>query len=329
AFSALVGLAVASLRHDLPRRGLGLTHALTIVGLSAGLLLAVAGLVPSLWHGAWAPGEGGTTADARTVSQIDSVLGAAGQQAGQFRALWIGSKWLPEQPTPTRFVPNDFFLTGPSGQELSDLFAGDQGVGDEAFDRIVSSIETGTTDRGGSLLSAFNVAYVVVQPGRGAAPWLAQRDLTLTRSASSFYLFQIDSPIARAGVYNELPSYVTAIAQNKPDITSDTAGIERKVADQQSASAYIEKSVTGPGYVFLAEQRSSGWEASVGDEPLHRADGGWGNAFAIPKGARGDLFLRYGRRTASLLLIIVITLAWIVVIGAAFSRRSRPERTTA
>jgi hypothetical protein len=301
---------------------------LTIVGLSAGLLLAVAGLVPSLWHGAWAPGEDGTIADAHTVTQIDSVLGAAGQQEGQFRALWIGAKWLPEQPTPTRFVPNDYFLTGPRGQELTDLFARGQGVGDAAFDRIVSSIETGTTDRGGSLLSAFNVAYVVVQPGPGAAPWLAQRDLTLTRSASSFYLFQIASPIARAGVYNALPSYVTAIAQNKPDVTSDTAGIERKVADQQSAAAYIEKSVTGPGYVFLAEQRSSGWEASVGDERLRRADGGWGNAFAIPKGARGDLFLRYGRRTASLLLVIAIALAWIVVIGAAFSRRTLTNRTT-
>ncbi|MFN2595021.1 MAG: glycosyltransferase [Actinomycetota bacterium] len=323
AFAALAGLAVASLRLDLPRRGLGLTHALTITGLSVGLLLAVGALLPSLWHGEWAPGQGSSSDSARVTAQIDSVLGAAGQQSGQFRALWVGEKWLPNEATSSRFVPKGYFLTGPKGQELTDLFGRNEDVGDGAFDRVVSSIETGTTDRGGSLLAAFNVGYVVVQSGPEARPWLAQRDLTLTRSAATFNLFSIDSPVARAGVYSALPSWVTAIDQNKPDITSDTTSIEREIAGQLNASSYREKSVAGPGFVFLAEQRSGGWAASIGDERLDRVDGGWGNAFAIPKGVRGDLTLRYARRTTSLLLLLAITLAWIVVVGAAFSRRAR------
>lgn len=323
AFAALTGLAVTSMRLDLPRRGLGLTHALTIGGLAVGLMLAVVGIVPAMWHGEWGPGEGQPAADARVVSQIDSVLGAAGEQSGQFRALWVGSRWHPDQPMPDRFVMNDYFLTGPHGQELTDLFPLDHGAGDAAFHRVVASVEEGTTDRGGSLLGAFNVGYVIVQRGKEAAPWLAQRDLALTRVAPSFYLFQIADPIARAGVYNELPSYLSALEQNKPDITSDTTEIQRKGAEQVSSSSYREENVTGPGVVFLAEQHADGWDATIGDEHLHAVDGGWGNAFAISKGVRGDLTIRYARRTTSLLSLVLIALAWIVAAGAAFSRRTR------
>ena len=93
------------------------------------------------------------------------------------------------------------------------------------------------------------------------------------------------------------------------------------VADQRSASTYTAPHARGPGVLFAAEAHDPRWKANVGGEGLEPVEGGWGNAFQIPSSASGELVLKFPRPFSQVLWLLIILLAWIVIAGAAFSRR--------
>ena len=78
--------------------------------------------------------------------------------------------------------------------------------------------------------------------------------------------------------------------------------------------------------VFLAETYDERWEAHMAGVELERTEAGWGNAFVLP-GTDGQLSVIFPRSTAQLVWLLVLGLAWIVVVGAAFSRRHRRAGT--
>jgi hypothetical protein len=172
------------------------------------------------------------------------------------------------------------------------------------------------------LLSAFNVAFVVLERTETTSPWLAQRDLALVRAEETYLLLRNEMPLARAAIYEELPPYVSAIAADDP--------VAGAVPDQPlvqltavKAARYEAEQAEGPGVVFTAERNDDRWQARIGDAALERVDGGWGNAFAVPPGASGELVVEYPRPLATTLLLIVLFMAWVVVLGSSFSRRKR------
>ena len=322
AFAGLAGVAVGAFRLDLPRRGLGIVHALTLGAVSMAVVLVCAGLGPALWHGEWEPGAGVGRDNSDDIAQVRSFLEAETRQAGEFRVLWSGQIW--QSPALSAARPtDDHFLTGPRGQLLTDLFQKSSPAAQEALDLVVDSIQSGTTDRGGSLLGAFNVHFVVLERGPSATPWLDQRDLGLIRTESRYLLLQNQMSLSRAAIYPETPASVTAVAKRDPSLVPNTPILRTFTGTQLSPSRYTAENVVGPGVLFLAESSHPGWEATIGDVPLERAEGGWGNAFSVPGSLKGPLAVHFPREISDLMWLLLSVLAWIVILGAAFSRARR------
>ena len=323
AFAGLAGLAAGAFRMDLPQRGFGWVHAITLAGLASATLLAVTGVVPALWRGEWAPGVGEGRENARIAAEIRSIFAADAQQAGQFRALWVGDKWSSEHAH-VSLPGTDHFLTGSRGHVLSDLFARGTGSGEDAIDRVMASVSEGTTDRGGRLLGAFNVRYVVLERAAGVHRWLNQRDLAMIRNEPEFILLKNENELERAALYNELPRYVQGIEGSDPAVTSQPQEIERTKAEQRSSSRFFAEHASGPGVVFLAETDDPRWEARLGDRDLRPIESLWGNAFEVPTNVAGELEINYPPTGAHYFWLIAVPLMWIVALGGAFSRRKAP-----
>lgn len=252
-----------------------------------------------------------------------SIFAAEADQGRQFRALWVGDAWSAGQPSVAR-PDADLFVTGARGQVLSDLFENNRASADVALERVIASIQEGTTDRGGGLLGAFNIRFVVLERGPGVHRWLSQRDLALHRDRPDYILLENANDLPRAAVYNELPVYVRALERDDPALTSAGAQIERTALSQDSPSAYAADDVSGPGIAFLAENDHPEWTASVDGVDLERTSSGWGNAFDIPADEAGRLSVSFPRTTDHMVWLVAVALAWIVVVGASFSRRKSP-----
>ncbi|MDQ4025969.1 MAG: glycosyltransferase family 2 protein [Actinomycetota bacterium] len=327
AFAGLTGVAVGAFRLDLPRRGLGLAHAATLAAISAAAVLMGAGLAPALWHGEWEPGGGPGRDVSRDMAQVGALLEAEARQTGEFRVLWEGAAWESGSLSAAR-PPASHFLTGSRGQVLSDLFQEPSPSAHEALDAVVASIEQGTTDRGGSLLGAFNVRFVVLERGTRAGPWLDQRDLGLIRTEARYLLLENQATLARAATYADSPEPVAAVEERDPSLVPQIPVVRKHTASPVSPSRYEARRVTGPGTLFLAEAAHPAWEATVGGVGLARADGGWGNAFSVPGSARGPLVVAFPRELSDVAWLVAAAIAWIVTLGAAFSRAKRvPARS--
>lgn len=323
AFAGLAGLAAGAFRLDLPRRGFGWIHAGTVLGISASIFLAGAGFLPALWSGEWAPGRGLRGNLAAVSADVRSIFAAEAKQGLQFRALWVGEAWSAGYTTVAR--PDvDLFVTGARGQVLTDLFKNNSASGQAAFRRVVASIQEGTTDRGGGLLGAFNIRFVVLERGPGAYRWLSQRDLALYRDRPEYILLENSNHLPRAAIFNELPVYVQALERDDPVISAG-GEIERTDLAQGSPSAYAAGDVSGPGVAFLAENEHPGWEASIDGIRIERTSSGWGNAFEIPADKAGRLSVSFPRTTDHIVWLVGVALAWTIVVGASFSRRKNPE----
>jgi GT2 family glycosyltransferase len=327
AFSALAGLAVGAFRLDLPRRGLGFVHALTLGCLSIAGFLVVVGLGPAVWRGEWDPGARSDRVDPAAVEQIRDLLATEGTQGDQFRALWVGDAWMPPVPSVMRPLESHM-LTGPRGQLLSDLFENTSSGATSQLDRVIASVEEGATDRGGSLLGAFNIRFVVLERTTGSATWLSQRDLALIRSEPDYVLLENRERLDRAAVYEEVPGLLEAIERSDPTLGRGGFKAERDEATQKSASRYVSEDVEGPGYAVLTETRDPGWEATIDGRELEPVDGGWANVFEVPGGESGLLTIVYPRTTSDVVWLIAIALAWGVVVSAAFARVQSPTRRT-
>lgn len=325
AYAGLAGLAVGAFRLDLPRRGLGLVQGVALAGLAVSVFLVAVGLGPAIWAGEWRPERGGLESD--TVSDIGSLLEAEleAEPSGSFRTLWLGTTWRLGTISASRPV-GDHIVTGPHGQEMTDLFQKETPESENELHESLASIETGATDRGGRLLGAFNVRFVVLDPETAADGWLEQRDLAIVRSAPEFLLLQNVAQPARAGVYESLPPYVSALAE---DDSAGAAGVvenEPVPLEQRSASRYVADENPSAGVVFVPETADERWSATQEGTTLERVDGGWANAFEASS-AGGPLTVRYARPGSHLVIWVIVGLAWIVVLGAASStKRPVPAR---
>jgi GT2 family glycosyltransferase len=330
AFSGLAGLAVAAFRLDLPRRGFGVLQGAAVAGLAAALFLVAAGLAPTLAQGDWAPGKGDPNApEAAEMDQVSALLRADAAAEGDFRALWVGRDWTGVTATSARPV-GEGFISDPRGPALDDLFDGNSGAGADRLQEVVDSIQSGETDRAGSLLGSFNIRFVIVDRDAGTRPWQTQRDLALARDEADFVVFENDSSLERAAVYNELPPYVAAISEQDPAVASGDPPAESAVLAREDPSTYRASEVTGPGVAFLAETADEHWSATSGDDTLGRVESAWGNAFELAGSDSASVDIEFGRSLIDVAWLVALPLLWLFMIGVAFpSRRSEKRRTPA
>ena len=326
AFAGLAGMAVAAFKQDLPRRGIGWQHAATIGAMGVSVFLLVAGLGPAFLRAEWAPGEGTGRIEAESVLQIHEVLEIESEIEGQFRALWVGEGWSPPKPSVAR--PGDeYTVTGPRGQQLSDLFETKKGAAVAELDRVIASIREGATDAGGSLLGAFNIRFVVLERGPGTQQWLSQRDLALVRTEADYLMLENQDRLERAAVYEDIPRHLKALAASDPTAGFGEVEQGRYPAEQRTAARYVSERAEAPGVVVLAETEHPAWAASFDNERLDRVDAGWANGFQLPPSGTGRLELTFPRSGVQTIAVIAIGLIWAIVIGAAFSRTKRSGQT--
>jgi len=323
AFAALAGLAVGAFRLDLPRRGLGLVHAVALSALAGAAFLVVAGTGPAALAGAWGPGRAAPEFDAELGSELRDLLAVEAEQEGQFRVLWVGDRWI--SPTPSVARPHrGHMITGARGESVVDLFEKTETTAHTELENVIASVEAGDIDVGGSLLGSFNVRYVVLDRDPGAYRWLAQRDLALVSAEPGYVLLENLARVDRAAVYPQLPSYLEAVALRDPTLITGEIPEATDKLEQSSASRYISEDVSGSGDVLLAESFDPRWQGRLDGERLERVEAGWANGFALPDGSEGKLVVSYPRSIRDILWLLVIALAWIVVLGGAFSRRRTP-----
>ena len=325
AYAALAGLAVGAFRLDLPRRGLGLVQGVALAGLAVAIFLMAAGLGPAVWGGEWRPDPSG--AQATTIDEVDSLLEAelVAEPSGSFRTLWMGDAWNRGTLSAARPAA-DRLITGPHGQQLNDLFQKRAPEAESQLDGAIASIESGATDRGGSLLGAFNIRFVVLEPG-DLGGWLEQRDLAAVRSSSEYVFLQNMAEPARAGVYEDVPPYVVALSDENAAAGAGAEQGTEVAAVQRSASRYSVEDLQATGVAFIPESSDERWAATVGGRELERTDGGWGNAFEVPSDAEGTLTVAYDRPNSHAVIWIIVGLAWLAVLGAASStKRPAPYR---
>lgn len=324
AFASLLGLAIGAFRLDLPRRGLGRMHALTITGLAVSAFLAASGILPALWHGEWFGRASQQRNGSEVVAQVGAFLQAEAGDLGPFRALWIGDSWQPPAPTTAR-PTHDYLLTGPRGPVLSDLFTNAIGPGDQQLARALASIEGGATDAGGSLLGAFNIDFVVLDKADSIEPWLTQRDLAVVRTEPQYVLLANEASLPRAAVYPRVPGYLAALQSNDPAALAEPRVSARGSVQVESAHTYRVTDASGPGVVFFAESRDEGWTASFEGRALAPEEAGWASAFALPAD-RGTVTFSYRWAVDQIIVLLGVALLWGIVVAAAFSTRERTLR---
>ncbi len=318
AFAGLVGLGVGAFRLDLPRRGLGRSHAVTLGVVALAAVMIAAGAIPALIRGDWAPGRGVGREHALEISQVRSLLAGEFEQLGLFRALWVGEDLSPPEPSAAR-PPRDYFVTGPRGQVMTDLFEGGSTDARDALDDAVSSIRSGETDEGGSLLAGFNIRFVVVERSETTV-WMEQRDMAVSRANPRFIIFVNEVAFPRAGLYAALPPYLDAIEGDIRSLPSGLPKVRGSTAVQRSSASYTIDDTEGPGVVFLAESKDEGWRATIGGQELRPVERRWGNAWTVPPSVQGALDIEHPRSILRLILLLIVGLAWLVVIEAALSR---------
>jgi GT2 family glycosyltransferase len=324
AFAGLAGLAIGAFRLDLRRRALGWQHAATIGALGVSAFLVVAGLGPATIRGGWDPGLTSGGVDAPVVEQVSALLNAEAQQLGEFRALWVGESWLPDDASALRPIA-EHFITGEQSHQLTDLFDPGSGPGEGRLHRVIASIEGGATDRGGRLLGAFNVHFVVVERSPEADAWLAQQDLALIRTEPTYYVLRNERELPRAGIFPEVPVAVRALDRGA-EVLSDAGEepAEKTLRARDEGRAFTGRA-DGPGVVFLAENGDAGWQATVDERSLARIENGWGNAFALPEGT-STVRLHYESSMVRHVWTALLVFAWIVAIGIGIPRRTRLNR---
>jgi len=324
AFAGLAGLAIGAFRLDLRRRALGWQHAATIGVLGISAFLVLAGLGPPTIRGGWDPGLTSGGVDAPVVEQVSALLNAEAQQLGEFRALWVGETWLPDDPSALRPIAQHF-VTGERSQELTDLFDPGGGPGESRLQRVIASIESGATDRGGRLLGAFNVHFVIVERSPQADDWLAQQDLALIRTEPTYYVLRNERELPRAGAFPEMPVAVRALDEGAEVLSEEVEDPATKTFRARGEGRSFAGRADGPGVLFLAENGDAGWRATTGDRALRRAQTGWGNAFVLPEGTSA-VRLHYQASMVRHLWTALLVFAWVVAIGIGIPRRTRMSR---
>jgi hypothetical protein len=208
---------------------------------------------------------------------------------------------------------------------LSDLFEQPDVEARSQLDSILSSIESGTTDRGGYLLGTFNIHYVVLERADANAAWLSQRDLAIVRSEERYVLLENKGFLVRAATYDALPSRLQAVRDNDPLATTVPRERELEQLQEKTSYSFSDDEVRGPAKLFIAEAEDEAWVATLDGAPLERIDGGWGNAFELPEAA-GRLDVETPRTLQAVLLQFLVLLAWAVVLAASFPRKSVTSR---
>jgi GT2 family glycosyltransferase len=321
--SMLVGLGLSSLATGVERQAFGLQQvggAAVVLVLGLGLLAQAGDVANAGWM------VGG----AERLPLAYPLVGHPG--AAGYRVLWLGP-WSsgalpPPAGTPKRRVPAGdasiaYSVTGPGGEEITDVGRPSAGVGYEALDRSLTDILAGQTRHGGALLSTFGIRFVVARSG-SLTPQAVRRlhsqldldrvpggDLILFRNPGSAPLASIvPGPEWRSAAGGS--GFATLASLPPP------TGAARLPLD-------LDKPVrASDGLLFLSQQYDGRWRLEgEGRRPATKPGRafGWAVGFPVTE-ADGSVRLRFGGQTARDVELALVAVLWL----AALWITRRPSR---
>jgi hypothetical protein len=327
----LVAVGAASVEVDVPGYRFGWRQAVPGIGALA-VVAAALPLFSWVGNGQWgAPPSGAESAFAFPT----------GSQAGDYRALWLGSAGsLPLASegsvdgvafaTSLDGLPTAAQLWAPAPSTLSSLVAAD-----------LRWTEQGETTALGRLLAPLAVRYVVVPTGTGAVPALDQLvtqlaqqvDLVPVGADPSYRVFE---NAAWAPLFSVLAPNVDLPAAGSPWAVASVLQRVDLSADQPLAATSSggrplavppvapgdRSAATGPAppVVVLGAVPEGTWQLRAGGrEVADQTVLGWASAWALPTGARTVTISR-GSSLGQHLIDIVMLVVWALALWAAVSR---------
>jgi GT2 family glycosyltransferase len=327
----LVAVGAASVEVDVPGYRFGWRQAVPAIGALA-VVAAALPLFSWVGNGQWgAPPSGAESAFAFPT----------GSQAGDYRALWLGSAGsLPLASegsvdgvafaTSLDGLPTAAQLWAPAPSTLSSLVAAD-----------LRWTEQGETTALGRLLAPLAVRYVVVPTGTGAVPALDQLvtqlaqqvDLVPVGADPSYRVFE---NAAWAPLFSVLAPNVDLPAAGSPWAVASVLQRVDLSADQPLAATSSggrplavppvapgdRSAATGPAppVVVLGAVPEGTWQLRAGGrEVADQTMLGWASAWALPTGARTVTISR-GSSLGQHLIDIVMLVVWALALWAAVSR---------
>lgn len=329
--AAMAGHLVAGIQEELPRHAFGWRHKVAIpaVGLTvtAGVLIGWAPQLPE-WRRPEPTFAAGT---GQLGASIASFLQSTASQEGEFRVLWLGTRWTdPVRSGIGTRQGADYFLTGADGLSLLDAYRPPATDGEKRLDGTVRAMMGLRLHLAGRLLAPASIRFIVADPkdSRSIDALVRQRDVVLEQQQGGVAIFRNLQWLPRASlVPPNLNQALTAQADPTKAMMADWSGAKPVAARSPSR---FTAALPGPGYsqVLLSYNYNSGWRASVGSRRLERARAfGWANRFLLGTGAGGTIKIYYAGDwiRAAWLVLQVVLLATVLAMARARNGGGRKD----
>jgi hypothetical protein len=320
----MAGHLVAGIQEELPKHAFGWRHKVAIPAVS--LILAIGALL------GWAPSLFGwdrpTTTFAGGIdgfsASVASFLETTAEEAGEFRVLWLGSRWA--DPVRAGLPPGegiDYFLTGADGLTMLDAIQPPRSSGERRLDRVIDALMRNRLHLAGHLLAPANVRFVIVdtKDSRTLAALSRQRDIALEQQQSGVAMFRNLQWLPRASL---LPAGLNEAVDGEDSgetalmLAEWTGG--REVPSRSESSFSFELPRTRHNYLLVGDNFNPAWKASVeGDRLPHKQAFGWTNQFELPRDARGEIEVHFGGNWVRILWLVVQVILVLAVATMASS----------
>jgi GT2 family glycosyltransferase len=316
----LVAVGAASVEVDVPGYRFGWRQAVPAVGALA-VVAAALPLFSWVSGGQWdVPASGAESA----------LAFPAGAQAGDYRALWLGSAGsLPLAAEGS--VGGVAFATALDGlPSAAQLWAPVPSVLSSLVETDVRWTAQGETTALGRLLAPIAVRYVVVPTGAGMSPALDQLVLELGRQVDLVPVgtdpsYRVFANAAWAPVFSVLASgdhlpgghdrWSVAYGLQQLNLSTD----KPLAAPGSGGPLAVPTASPGPVVVFGAVPEGSWQLRADGREVADRAVLGWASSWALPAGAR-TITISRDSSLGQHLIDVVMLLLWALALGAAVAR---------
>lgn len=327
----LSGHLAEGVSEELPRHAFGWRHKIAVpalvVTLGVGVLI---GWAPQLagWDRPAPTFAGGTSEEAASIA---SFMKSTAQEVGDFRVLWLGSRW--SSPVRTGLKPSDgpeYFLTTSQGLTMLDAFQPPPAQGEARMDSVIDALMGRRLHLAGHLLAPATVRFIVADPNDEATIEALgrQRDIALEQQQGAVAIFRNLQWLPRASLAPVALSE-EVVTQSNPSsvmVVDWTGG--RSIPARSPSKFTGDLPRTAHSQVLLGDNYNKGWKASVGDTQLEQSEAfGWANRFELKPEASGEVRVYFGQHWIRFLWLVVQVILLLAVLAmAGTSASSGKER---
>jgi GT2 family glycosyltransferase len=334
AVAALAGHAVAGIEEELPKHTFGWRHRVAVpafcVLLAGGVLF---GWVPELLN--WDRPPATFAAPTNDFSDsISSFLASTASESGDFRVLWLGSRWsAPVRAGLGPLTGHDYFLTGSEGLNLLDMQQPPGSTGEQRLEGVVDALLARRLNRAGHLLAPASIRFVIVDPKDQAAisALRRQRDIALEQQVGDVAIFKNLQWLPRAVLAPVSLSQPVSSPRfdDRTLITLDWSG-GREIPPRSESRFSAELPRTRHSQVLLGENFNRAWRASAGGTRLeHSQVFGWSNRFELGPDAKGPISVTFGLRWLRFVWLGFQALMLLSILALARSTRGSKQQAAA